>query len=481
MILSFRQGIVQYEAEGFLESSPSAVSLVVNDTPTVVSFANHTSNYIYVEHRSVPNAWPIMPGVDQWLYWDIHTFTAERTFGVTYAAPVVASSGPSAPVIDQHWYDTTTHVMKVWSGERWAEKIRTFACKVSVGSVISSVSINSPIFSGTQVGDLTDTAAGYILFDTISSKPLKVGNRFITTEDVLATSPLTKSDVKTAAIFLQAVAEQPMARYTVVEFSDFGKVVHTTALAATDEYRPLGIIQQDCVPGDIVTVTTSGIITSYDWNWTALGINTPLYCDDAGALTHTPRFNTQRPIGYVIDTNSIMVSGTSGSATQSSQVKVLTDLDDVTITTPATDNVLKYNGTQWVNAVDGSIGYRQLFTATAGQTVFGPLTNAYTVGAGQLSVYINGSKQYPNTYIETSTTSFTLTSPSDVGDIILVEISKITPPYIYPTSVLSLDGLTDVTIATPTPYQVVTYNGTQWVNMSLNAIQVITAGSGGPN
>lgn len=70
MLLPFRQGIVQCEAEGFLVVNPSSVSLVVNDTPTVITMAKGTTNYLHIEHHSYATAWQITLGVDQWLYWD---------------------------------------------------------------------------------------------------------------------------------------------------------------------------------------------------------------------------------------------------------------------------------------------------------------------------------------------------------------------------------------------------------------------------
>lgn len=66
MLLSFRQGLVQHEASGFLTVTPSAVSLVVIDTPVIAALASGTKDYLHVERETVTNAWgPItMDGVD---------------------------------------------------------------------------------------------------------------------------------------------------------------------------------------------------------------------------------------------------------------------------------------------------------------------------------------------------------------------------------------------------------------------------------
>jgi hypothetical protein len=423
MLLSFRQGVVQYEPEGFLTVTPTNVSLVVDDTPTVITFANGTTDYLLVEHQPVPNAWQITtPGVDQWLYWDIHTFTAVRTFGVTTVAPIVSSQEPQFPVNDQHWFDTANRVMKVWQTNHWTEKLRTFACRLAGGSVPLSLSVNAPAFNGTQVGDNSAVAAGTIMYDSLSGKPLRAGNKFITTEDVLSTTPLTKSDVKTASLFVQGVARVPMARYTAASFSDFGELVYASAISMSGDYAPVGIVQRDCIAGDVVTVTTSGIVTSADWDWSAAGINRPIYCNNSGELTPTQTFSAQRPVGYIIDTNSILVGVTSGAgAAPAENPTNLNDLLDVTVGGESTGQVLAFDGDVWTNT-----------------TLPTPVTD------------LNGL------------TDVTLTSLT--VDQFLKYNGSQWINSVVPTPITNLDGLSDVVITTPANNQVLKFNGTTWVN-----------------
>lgn len=64
---------------------------------------------------------------------------------------------------------------------------------------------------------------------------------------------------------------------------------------------------------------------------------------------------------------------------------------------------------------------RVTFTATAGQTLFTGV-GTYSIGAGQLRVYIDGVRQNPDAYTETSTTSFTLSAGVPVGTKVLAEV-----------------------------------------------------------
>ena len=71
---------------------------------------------------------------------------------------------------------------------------------------------------------------------------------------------------------------------------------------------------------------------------------------------------------------------------------------------------------------------RLTYTATAGQTLFTAPT--YVLSSNQVSVYINGVKQYSTDYTETSTTSITLTTGATLNDSVLVEVNGYTTnPY----------------------------------------------------
>ncbi len=66
---------------------------------------------------------------------------------------------------------------------------------------------------------------------------------------------------------------------------------------------------------------------------------------------------------------------------------------------------------------------RVTYTATANQVLFTG-TGSYTIGAGQLRVYIDGVRQFPSEYTETSTTSFTLNVGVPEGTKVLAEVDS---------------------------------------------------------
>ena len=308
MRIPFRQGIVSYHHPQFVQVDFMYVNLIAsNESPLILNIASDTTDYLHSEKSNITHAWgPITVGSDVWLYVDIDRHTAQRTFGTTYSEPTVGATAPLAPSNNKHWFDTTINQMKVWNGTNWAIKIRIFACKLQNGTIPISMSILSPDFSGTQIGNTNSVLAGYILFDT-NQNPLKsVEGQFTTSEDVLRVSSASASDVKVASLVVEAMAQVNFPAYTIVEFTNFGIVKPATAFV-TQSKKQYGIVQTNATTGDIVNVNVDGLITNSTWDWTSVGVNTYLYNDDNGFISATSTIPDQQPVGIVVDIHTIML------------------------------------------------------------------------------------------------------------------------------------------------------------------------------
>lgn len=97
------------------------------------------------------------------------------------------------------------------------------------------------------------------------------------------------------------------------------------------------------------------------------------------------------------------------------------------------------------NASSGLIiSQREVFTATASQTLFTLTGVTYTPGINNLIVFVNGSKQVLITnYSETSSASITFTSPLNAGDVVEVVTNQ-------PTTTVAIESLTYSTVGTYT-------------------------------
>ena len=135
----------------------------------------------------------------------------------------------------------------------------------------------------------------------------------------------------------------------------------------------------------------------------------------------------------------------------------LNSVTDVTITSPSNGEYLIFNGVQWVNTPPPAF-LVQLDNLTD-VTIANP-------SDGQFLKYTGG--QWINSVLPTipvqldNLTDVTISTP--LGGQVLYYNGTQWVNYQLPTSASQLDGLTDVTITSPTNGQVLKYNGTQWVN-----------------
>lgn len=104
--------------------------------------------------------------------------------------------------------------------------------------------------------------------------------------------------------------------------------------------------------------------------------------------------------------------------------------------------------------VQGSL-VPQVFTATAGQTLFTLTAFTYSVGTGSLLVFINGSLQSSKDYAETSTGSFTLVEACLGGESVLA--------LGFPETTLDYNGVF-ATLASPAAGEGVRLVGHSWAN-----------------
>lgn len=313
MRINFRQGLIRVPTN-FLSLSAGKVSLLIPAADSaVMTFADGINNYLVTERTQMIDAWigPFVSGTNYWLYFDINVITGARTFGHTIHSPNEGAAAPTTPLTDQHWFDTTTNIMKVWTGASWARKIRVFAAELSSGSVFTSVSISSPIFTGTQIGNLANTpiSVGSLVFDSVSGGPVKKSDgSFFTTEDLAITGIASSSHVKMGSIIIEAEAQSNIPSYSIVRFVDFNKViVATNYLIDNGTY---GIVDYGTTTGNSVNVTLEGLIENSDWDWTSAGINAPLYVDSSGYLTTTVP-PTPIIVAAVVDRHTILLRPSS--------------------------------------------------------------------------------------------------------------------------------------------------------------------------
>ena len=95
MKINFRQGIVSYQSDGFLQVVGDDVSLLATNRSVTITVAHKDTDYTHSEDNSVNNAWTgPFTETNYWLYWNFDPLTFARTFGSTTHRPVAQSVAP---------------------------------------------------------------------------------------------------------------------------------------------------------------------------------------------------------------------------------------------------------------------------------------------------------------------------------------------------------------------------------------------------
>lgn len=310
MLLNFRQGIARYQTDvsatpTFLQKSAGAgnfIDLLVSPDPTVVVFAHRTANYIVEETKSVVHAWgPLVGAATVYLYWDINLVTGEVSRGYTTLPPIYSGSSPSSPAVDQHWFDTTETVMRIWNGSKWVEKIRCFAAYLSSGVIIR------PYPLGTQAGINEECEGGNLILDAYN-KPLRQSDgTFITSVSSLIIVNNSAKKVKFEAEVLSGMAAEPIPKFSLVQMRPGRKIV----LARSIDYmsRIAGIVLEDLYTNEPGYIATDGLVRNSAWNFSSTMVNRPIFCGPNGEITTTPpSVGVLQAAGFVFDTDSIYVN-----------------------------------------------------------------------------------------------------------------------------------------------------------------------------
>lgn len=260
------------------------------------------------------------------------------------------------------------------------------------------------------------------------------------------------------------------ATKTKITYDSKGLVTGGADIAASD--LPSGIDAAKIASGT-VSNTEFGYLDGV-----TSAIQTQLNAKAASTHTHT-----------ISDVTNLQT--TLDGKASSSHTHTLDDLTDVTITTPSTNQVLKYNGTAWVNdtAPAGATNLDGLTdvvitSAATGEYIRYNGTNWVddTIKAGDLPTAIDAVKiadgtisntefQYLNNVSSNIQTQLDGKVASNVG-ITGATKTKITydaKGLVTAGADANLDDLGDVVITSPTSSQILSYNGTNWVNSTPSA------------
>ncbi|MGZ8924272.1 MAG: hypothetical protein ACXW2E_00180 [Nitrososphaeraceae archaeon] len=326
MQIDFRQGIITYPVslnqQVFLSKTNDYVSLQTINGRIDITFAHGTEDYLFTETADTVNAWgPFVSDTDYWLYWDINTLTAVRTFGFTTIEPIISPTEPLT-VIGLHWFNTTDNKMYVYQVGGWRAVIRVFAAKIN-NSVFTGLGsgITGKPFAGTQVGlTVPGTTAGRILVDNVGSPIRRSNGLFFTTESEFFINGSPVNAIRLESSVFNGTAVENIARYQVVKFSQFGRV----ELASYNDIDAtvIAMCMENLLINQTGTLVSQGVVSNPDWTFANVGAS--LWVGTSGELTDTdPHLtdpithpNAKPPIGRVLTQTSIIFDQSIGGMTE---------------------------------------------------------------------------------------------------------------------------------------------------------------------
>ena len=309
MQLQFRQGLVRHQIDTagsstFIRKSGNSgdyIDLVCDNAPTIFTLAHGSADYLVEISKSVPQAWGpfVVADQTQWLYWDVSLLDASLTFGFTSLSPYISLSAPNNPTLDQHWFDSTTKMMKVWNGSKWVIKLRCFAAIYINSATLQSYSI------GSQVSLNVPCKAGNILLFE-GRQPLRDSNgTFLTTESGIVASFTSAQPLRLEAVPLYGEAAEFIPAFSAVRYSSSKKF--SLASYNIDQGMVNGIITEPLFPGETSSIVSAGLIRNPAWSFSPLDINKPLYIGFEGAISLTQTTTPTYKVGYVFDADAIIV------------------------------------------------------------------------------------------------------------------------------------------------------------------------------
>jgi hypothetical protein len=313
---NFRQGIARAQTDStgnlsFLKKHGQYLDLIVQPNPTVFVIAQSDYNYMFTENVTVPNAWgPFNVNVNYWLYWDIDLITSKLTRKFTKLPPFTDSVAPMRPKEDQHWFDTSEMVMKVWNGAAWIGKLRVFAAEYQNGASIIYYPLGSQCGIG---GGSKEYSSGSLVYDTNNNPAIiseRIGNcfnsRFVTTETSLHAQFSKLANFRMESSISQAKAYENIPENYAVAYVG----PNTIGLASCTDHKreAIGISSENISRGEVRSFTTKGFVRNEQWNFTE-DAGHKLYVGMGGLIETKPiPKQSIQEIGIIIDPQTIYVN-----------------------------------------------------------------------------------------------------------------------------------------------------------------------------
>jgi hypothetical protein len=305
MNINFRQGIIAFQqTPRFMRlNTDGNVNFDASMSQTILNFADGSSNYLYYETASITDAWVIPANTPCWMYWDISTENATRTFGYTLYNPF-STTAPDNPQLNQMYFDLSTFKYQTWNGIAWSDCIRVIGGYTDGNGNITTQS------SGSQIDIYQNAVTDVIVFD-FNNLPMKkytqTGYEFLNKSTIVSFQNINIDSFKYENIVkAHGTASEPITKHYCVTWQNYNtlELADPTLLGSP----AFALAEHNVETGEVTSLHTVGfLVNRTDWNW-PYAPNTILYVGPNGTLTVTPDFeHSIQRVGYIVSPNTIYV------------------------------------------------------------------------------------------------------------------------------------------------------------------------------
>jgi hypothetical protein len=246
-----------------------------------------------------------------------------------------------------------------------------------------------------------------------------------------------------------------------------GALVNTKPTGETSQLQNIGrVIRADNANGVIMVggAGRSAATPNLDQNKIFLGNASNQSVSTALSSIALSSFNDD--LSYLSSGDNIsLLTNNSGYITDITG-ESLGDLSDVTVTTPSNGQVLSYNGTNWVNSASSAGSLSGLSDTTIGTPVNGEVLKYNGTAWVDAQLAYSELSGTP-TNVSTFTNDANYVASGD-------NVSTLTNDAGYLTGITgeSIGSLSDVTVTSATSGEVLKYNGSAWVDASVDYTEI---------
>lgn len=228
-------------------------------------------------------------------YWSVDTITLNLI-----TDNVIFNPKSSQDVSAIHWFNTIVNKMFVREQNGWREVIRVFAAKLINGTTPVSVSVDYPLFTGSQVS-INDVRldsgnqlyndqnigfdAGHPAFDSDGNPIRKKDGSFFNSSEQFYIQGSRITSINPESSILQVICDQAgLNAFSVCAYSSLGRI--RTAQYEDSGAGAVSIITEDLIFGQAGSAIVQGTIINQGWNW--IEFNKPLWINNGALVSIDP-------------------------------------------------------------------------------------------------------------------------------------------------------------------------------------------------